>query len=179
MKHYTWSLWLCLGACEVRPLSLSVSDVTLAITSVPCLMISIRTTLEFDDKIGLNLSSRGPWGVIAVRNEPGDKKDAGGSTALIFFSQIICLTVVTLNRCCAICSWGISLSQSCDCNRVWWLLLAWPCLAPMHQQVSHSLMPSRRLVGIGQDLYSLSGRTAYRKISSSLEAERFGFRLFQ
>ena len=30
-----------------------------------------------------------------------------------------------------------------------------------------------------QGLYSLSGRTSYRKISRSLEAARFGFKLFQ
>ena len=45
-----------------------------------------------------------------------------------------------------------------------------------------TLMPRKRVRSHGPcrlDLYSLSGRTSYRKISWSLEAARLGFRLFQ
>ena len=40
-------------------------------------------------------------------------------------------------------------------------------------------MKTENLVHLTQGLYSLSGKTSYRKISWSLEATRFGFKLFQ
>ena len=45
----------------------------------------------------------------------------------------------------------------------------------------HVWLPSIPIqnVILDHDLYSLSGRTSYHKISRSLEAARFGFRLFQ
>ena len=44
---------------------------------------------------------------------------------------------------------------------------------------SNMLYVSRIMLALLQGIYSLSGRTSYRKISWSLEAVRFGFRLFQ
>ena len=50
---------------------------------------------------------------------------------------------------------------------------------PTRYDIAYTATLQRLLQYINQGLYSLSGRTSYRKISWSLEDTRFRFRLFQ
>ena len=67
--------------------------------------------------------------------------------------------------------------------RVWhYLVSVWvpvPVLALLGDLPNFKEIASSRLTTTFPDLYSLSGRTSYRKNSWSLEAARFRFRLFQ
>ena len=57
----------------------------------------------------------------------------------------------------------------------------WPVTSPHKGPVTRKMFPFDDVIMLctRQGLYSLSGKTSYRKISWSLEAARWGFKLFQ
>ena len=101
--------------------------------------------------------------------------------ALRSYTSIVCL----LQHCIV-----TYIIRECHlCGQYWDLYRGVPCISQVTAPHLKIVYPWRSFTGASsshrdylarnQGLYSLSGKTSYRKISWSLEAARFGFKLFQ